>query len=51
MNAFKNYLYTGVWADARGIFGAIMQAGMQGFPQPPTGPRRVRVRRAAAASR
>ncbi len=35
--------HTGVWADARGIFGAIMQAGMQGFPQPPTGPRRVRV--------
>ncbi len=35
--------HSGVWADARAIWPAMMDAALNGFPNPPTGPRRVNV--------
>jgi len=31
----------GPWVDDQAVFGAMFQAAMQGFPNPPPGPRRV----------
>lgn len=35
--------HSGVWADARAIWPAMMDAALNGFPNPPAGPRRVNV--------
>ena len=35
--------HSGVWADARAIWPAMMDAALNGFPTPPAGPRRVNV--------
>ena len=33
--------HDGPWADSSALWGALVQAALDGFPQPPSGPRRV----------
>jgi len=35
--------HSGVWSDARALLPAMLEAALSGFPNPPTGPRRVNV--------
>ncbi len=35
--------HSGVWSDARALMPAMLDAALSGFPNPPTGPRRVNV--------
>jgi hypothetical protein len=34
----------GPWGDSRTVLPAMFEAAMQGFPNPPAGPRRVDIR-------
>ncbi len=35
--------HNGIWADAHVVFPAMLEAALQGFPQPPGGPRRINI--------
>ncbi len=36
-------VHDGPWMDSRSVFPAMFDAALQGFPQPPSGPRRIEV--------
>ena len=35
--------HSGVWSDAQHVLPAMLEAALQGFPTPPTGPRRINI--------
>jgi hypothetical protein len=35
--------HSGVWSDAQAVLPAMFEAALQGFPTPPTGPRRINI--------
>ncbi len=36
-------VHSGVWSDAQRVLPAMIDAALQGFPTPPTGPRRINI--------